>query len=79
MRRFSKEELRHYNGLDGMPAYVAYQGKVYDVSGSFLWQQGLHQATHAAGSDLTAALKQAPHGAELLLRFPIVGILDPNG
>ncbi len=51
----------------------AYQGLVYDVSRSFLWHKGKHQAIHTAGSDLTGDLDQAPHGADLLQSFPVVG------
>jgi predicted heme/steroid binding protein len=78
MRLFTREELQKYDGSDGS-AYVAYQGKVYDVSGSFLWKKGAHQVTHHAGRDLTEALGQAPHGPEMLERFPMVGVLrDPE-
>lgn len=31
---------------------------------------------HIAGKDLTGDLEQAPHGTDLLKRFPIVGMLD---
>ena len=58
--------------------YIAYNGKVYDVSTSFLWKDGRHQAIHTAGTDLTEALKQAPHSEEVLKRFPIVGVLRKN-
>jgi predicted heme/steroid binding protein len=75
MKKFTEEELRKYNGKKGRPAYVAYEGKVYDVSASFLWQDGLHQVLHSAGVDLTTALEQAPHSAEVLKRFPVIGIL----
>lgn len=75
MRQFSKEELARYNGKEGNPAYIVYNGNVYDVSKSFLWQKGNHQVLHQAGADLTEALKQAPHGADLLKRFPVVGTL----
>jgi predicted heme/steroid binding protein len=74
MRTFTKEELAGYDGSRGM-AYVACEGKVYDVSQSFLWQKGKHQVIHRAGADLTEALKRAPHGSELLERFPVVGRL----
>ena len=33
---FTKESLAQFDGKDGRPAYVAYQGKVYDVTGSTL-------------------------------------------
>jgi predicted heme/steroid binding protein len=76
MRTFTKAELRRYNGQNGAPAYIAYQGNVYDVSHSFLWQQGKHQVVHFAGADLTESLDhEAPHGPELLERVPIIGIL----
>jgi predicted heme/steroid binding protein len=74
MRVFTKEELKKYDGSNGI-AYVACAGKVYDVSRSFHWKKGVHQVTHYAGCDLTDALKQAPHGADRLDRFPRVGEL----
>ncbi|HIH70844.1 MAG TPA: cytochrome B5, partial [Methanothermobacter thermautotrophicus] len=46
---------------------------------SFLWRDGRHQAGHSAGSDLTEDIKKAPHGAELLERFPVVGVLIDRG
>lgn len=76
MRKFTIEELARYNGRDGAPAFIAYQGKVYDVSHSFLWQEGRHQVLHHAGVDLTADLEQAPHGADLLEKFPVIGTLE---
>jgi predicted heme/steroid binding protein len=75
MRRFTKEELSRHNGRDGSPAYVACEGKVYDVTLSFLWQDGRHQVLHTAGTDLSAELDAAPHGADLLERFPVIGVL----
>jgi len=75
MREFTPAELARYDGTEGKPAYIACDGKVYDVSDSFLWQRGRHQALHRAGADLTASLRDAPHGADLLERFPVVGCL----
>lgn len=75
MRRLTREELSRYNGKDGASAYVAYRGKIYDVSSSFLWQKGRHQVLHNAGMDLTFELAAAPHGADLLMKFPYIGIL----
>ncbi|MBX5327221.1 MAG: cytochrome b5 domain-containing protein [Candidatus Bathyarchaeia archaeon] len=79
MKEFTEEELALYNGKNGKPAYVAYKGKVYDVSASFLWKDGNHQVLHEAGVDLTAAMKQAPHGEEALDKFPVIGILRNRG
>ena len=75
MRRLTKEELSQFNGQDGAPAYIAYESKVYDVSHSFLWQKGLHQVLHTAGMDLTTELDAAPHDADMLKRFPVIGML----
>ncbi len=36
MRKFTREELKKYDGKNGRPAYIAYKGKVYDVSDSHL-------------------------------------------
>ena len=76
MRVFTKDELKKFNGKNGQPSYIAYKGKVYDVTESFLWKKGRHQVFHDAGEDLTDALKEAPHGPEFIYRFPIVGILE---
>lgn len=76
MKKFTQAELSRYNGENGIPIYISYRGKVYDVSDSFLWKKGKHQVLHNAGLDLTEALKAAPHGAELLEKFPIIGILE---
>lgn len=75
LKKFTLKELAQYNGKDGKPAYVAYKGKVYDLSKSFLWQDGDHQGLHVAGKDLTKDMEDAPHGPEELESFPIVGEL----
>lgn len=69
MREFTKEELQAFDGKDGKPSYLACNGKVYDVSESFLWKKGRHQALHHAGQDLTSDLSDAPHGEEMLSIF----------
>jgi predicted heme/steroid binding protein len=74
MKTFSREELKEYDGRNGI-SYVAYRDKVYDVSKSFQWKKGAHQVSHKAGQDLTDDLKEAPHLPDLLFRFPVVGEL----
>ena len=73
MRHFSKEELAKYNGKNGSLTYIAYNGKVYDLSGSLVWRNGNHKFAHNAGQDLTDSLRQAPHSEIKLKRFPVVG------
>jgi predicted heme/steroid binding protein len=76
-RVFTTRELQRYNGERGEPAYVAYQGVVYDVSGCPKWRTGLHEALHFAGFDLTTELPEAPHGREVFTRPCVqrVGVL----
>ncbi|HZJ02566.1 MAG TPA: cytochrome b5 domain-containing protein [Thermoleophilia bacterium] len=74
-RVFSKEELAEYDGQDGAEAYVAYRGKVYDVTDSFMWPDGQHESEHLAGRDLSESMGIAPHGDEVMKDFPVVGTL----
>ena len=64
-RIFTERELQQFDGTRGKPAYIAYEGVVYDVSASSLWRSGLHQDLHYAGTDLTRTLRKAPHTAEV--------------
>lgn len=72
---FTMDELHGFDGKEGRPAYIAYKGKVYDVSKSKLWKDGSHARKHLAGHDLTDALKTAPHGEERVLSMPVAGRL----
>jgi predicted heme/steroid binding protein/uncharacterized membrane protein len=69
------EELAARAGENGQPAYIAFQGKVYDVSASDLWAGGDHMGQHHAGHDLTGEFPDAPHGEEVFERYPQVGVL----
>ena len=75
LRKFTSAELEEYNGKNGKPAYIAYQGKVYDLSESGLWRDGEHMGMHQAGKDLTDELELAPHGEEVFERVKLVGEL----
>ena len=66
-RIFSKLELRRYHG-EGMPAYIAYNGVVYDVSDCPKWLSGMHEQLHWAGQDLSGELSDAPHWEEVFSR-----------
>jgi predicted heme/steroid binding protein/uncharacterized membrane protein len=76
---FTMEDLHSFDGKEGRPAYVAYKGKIYDVTKSKLWKDGSHARKHLAGHDLTDALKTAPHGEEKILSMPEVGRLVEAG
>lgn len=73
------EELHSFDGKEGRPAYIAYKGRIYDVSKSKLWKEGSHLKKHLAGHDLTEAIKTAPHGEDKLLLMPVVGKLIEPG
>ena len=75
MQEFDIAELEKYDGKEGRPIYIAYKGKVYDVSDSKLWRNGLHMKRHLAGSDLTVDIQGAPHEPDVLERYPQVGTL----
>lgn len=70
------DELKQYDGKDGRPAYIAYKGNIYDVTGSKLWKNGSHINRHFAGDDLSPQMSVAPHGDDLLSKFKIVGKLE---
>lgn len=75
MKEFKADELAEYNGENGNPIYIAYGGKVYDVSESKLWRNGIHMKRHKAGCDLTTDIQAAPHEKDVLERYPQVGVL----
>jgi predicted heme/steroid binding protein/uncharacterized membrane protein len=72
---FTPADLAAHNGAEGRPIYIAFQGKVYDVSGSALWEGGQHMGAHGAGADLTGEFEDAPHGEEVFERYPQVGVI----
>jgi len=76
LRKFTAEELEEYNGKNGKPVYIAYQGVVYDASGSDLWRGGEHMGLHEAGKDITEELELAPHREEVFERLKRVGTLE---
>jgi predicted heme/steroid binding protein len=73
---FTADELAAFDGKDGRPAYVACAGKVYDVTGSAMWDNGEHEDEHSAGVDLTDDMDFAPHNDGVLVGFPVVGNLE---
>jgi predicted heme/steroid binding protein len=79
MKQFSKDELAKNNGKNGTPVFIAYNGKVYDVTKSSRWEDGEHENMHDAGKDLTNDLESmSPHGADVMERFPVIGTLTES-
>jgi len=75
-KKVTQEELARNDGKDGRPAWVAYKGKVYDVTESTFWMEGEHMGMHSAGKDLTEDLDMAPHRDENFSRVKLVGELE---
>ena len=75
MKELTPEELSSFNGKDGQPIYIAFQGKVYDVTKSPLWAKGLHMNRHPVAKDFTGEISAAPHGPEVLERYPQIGVV----
>jgi predicted heme/steroid binding protein/uncharacterized membrane protein len=78
MKEMDLEELEQFNGKDGKPVYLAHRDRIIDVSASRLWRTGVHMNRHPAGHDLTTDIQAAPHGLEVLDRYPQVGVLKKN-
>jgi predicted heme/steroid binding protein len=74
-QKITRQQLEENNGQNGKPAYIAYAGKVYDVSDSSFWMDGEHMGMHNAGKDLTEELEMAPHRDENFAKVKYVGDL----
>ncbi len=75
MKELDRESLKEFNGKDGKPIYVAFKGRVIDVTNSKFWKTGVHMKRHPSATDLTADIEAAPHGPEVLDRYPQVAVL----
>jgi predicted heme/steroid binding protein/uncharacterized membrane protein len=74
-KEIDAETLSASDGREGNPVYIVHNGRIIDVSGSALWKGGLHMQRHRAGRDLTVDIEAAPHGLEVLDRYPQIGVL----
>ncbi len=74
-RKFTLSELSKFDGKEGRPAYVAYNGKVFEVTDAYLWIDGNHMGEHDAGKDLTEGMAVSPHGDRVVENMKVVGVL----
>jgi predicted heme/steroid binding protein len=75
LKRLDEKELKKHDGsAPSDPIYIAFKGKVYDVTSSPLFLEGMH-FEHYAGCDLTEYLSDAPHGEEVFAELTVVGEL----
>ena len=75
MKEIDAETLSKADGKDEGPVYVACGGRVFDLTRSKLWKGGVHMQRHHAGADLTVDIQAAPHGPDILERYPQVAVL----
>ncbi len=73
---FSLDELAQYTGKDGMPAYVAIDGVVYDMSDVPAWAGGMHKGLQAGGDYSKEIAEKSPHGKSVLSKLTPVGTLE---
>ena len=74
LKEYSPAQLALRNGQDKPEVWVAFQGMIYEVTGSRLWHNGKHYE-HWAGQDLTDELPDAPHTEKVFEKFNVIGKL----
>jgi len=69
------QELAKYDGTNGNKAYIAIEGKIYDVTDIPQWKGGKHNG-YTAGKDLTNEIKtKAPHGMTPIEKLTPIGTI----
>jgi len=71
---YTPQQLALRNGRDKEEVWVAYKGRIYDVTQSRLWKTGMHYE-HWSGQDLTHEFPDAPHTDQVFSRFKLIGII----
>ena len=53
-KKFNLKDLAQFDGTDDKPAYLAFEGRIIDVSTSQHWHHGHHMGSHQAGRGFDA-------------------------
>jgi predicted heme/steroid binding protein len=73
-KSMSATQLKAFDGKNGHKAYVALNGKVYDVTNIDEWKDGKHYKGMVAGTDLTPYISQSPHGANIVKELDLTPV-----
>lgn len=74
-----RDNLERYNGEEGMPAYIAVNGIVYDITNSLEWKHGKFLGAKA-GIDLSHSLSHENEEVlKMLAGFKVVGVIKEKG
>jgi predicted heme/steroid binding protein len=81
LKQFTLATLKAYNGKNGAKAYIAYEGKIYDVGNSAYFKNGVHtkDSSVVAGTDITTAMNNSAPSSHIARNYigtlPQVGVL----
>ncbi|MDH5398200.1 MAG: cytochrome b5 [Cyclobacteriaceae bacterium] len=78
LKEYTVAQLALRNGQDREEVWIAAHGKIYDVTRSYLWRNGMHYE-HWAGQELHDEVADAPHTLSVLGKFEVVGVLREKG
>lgn len=76
--RVTSEQLAENDGKAGNKCYVAVSGRVYEITNSSKWVNGIHTESEgqaSCGRDLTEAMDESPHGVSILTTSPRVKLI----
>lgn len=74
--QLTEEELALYNGENGMPAYIAVNGTIYDMRDIPQWKDGKHFGIKA-GADYSEAFKNCHNGDKnILSKLRVIGLMN---
>ncbi|MFZ4456685.1 MAG: cytochrome b5 domain-containing protein [Bacteroidales bacterium] len=74
LQHYTKSQLALRNGSDMDEIWIAFEGKIYDVTKSTYWKNGMHYGNFA-GQDLTDEFAKSPHGKRVFEKLTVIGLL----
>ncbi|MDD2799111.1 MAG: cytochrome b5 domain-containing protein [Bacteroidales bacterium] len=72
--QYTKSQLALRNGSEMDEIWIAFEGKIYDMTSSVYWKKGSHYGNFP-GQDLTEELSTSPHGRRVFENLTPIGEL----